>query len=132
MARGLEGPVNIIPGNTHNLLASQAISGAGATNSTILEILDLRSYFLQFIWTGTLTGTIAINGSASVRVNGDGTFNTTGTVWSSLGITVTGPAGSAGSAIVDTVATAAPFLQVTYTNASGSGTMIVIAHAKAT
>lgn len=93
---------------------------AGDLTSSAVNIAFLDNIGLQFIWTGTPTGTFG------VQVSIDGVWN--GTVWTGTNWTTytlgsaPAPSGSPSSAYVDLNQVSAPALRVTYTRSGGSGT----------
>ncbi len=100
-------------------LAIVAQSMAGNIVSPTTSIKNLDNVGVQFIWTGTPTGTFF------VQVSADGvTFDAI-----TLPATVSA-SGSAGHACVDLNQISFPFIQVGYTAASGSGSLTAYITAK--
>jgi hypothetical protein len=75
---------------------------------------------IQAVWTGTLTGTISVEGSDSSTdgVNGS---------WTPLTVTLHGtqPAGSAGNFMIDPLTFAAAWIRIRWTFVSGAGNITV-------
>lgn len=105
------------------------MTGTTALTSTVLDIRTLRACAFQATWTGTPTGTIAIQGSIDYS-QGLTSVISSGT-WVDMGISVSNPpAGSVGSVLIDVGMTGVPFIRLVYTNASGTGTLSVKASGK--
>ena len=105
--------------------------------SSITDIQWLDDVGLQFVWTGSPTGTFAIQVSADYNNNNPSapTGNwvpLTLTYWNgSSFVTATSIPTSAGSPIyVDLALLSAPFIRVVYTKGSGSGTLTATITAK--
>lgn len=93
-------------------------TSATSQTSDAVDILGLPNIGLQFSWTGTTNGTIAILVSNTNDI-------TTGQSLTLTGLTpaFTQPSGSAGSQRIDLEGVNANFLWVTYTKTSGTGTL---------
>lgn len=99
-----------------------SVSGTTTYLSLPINIQNVDNVLLQFIWTGTVTGTFTVQQSP------DGNLYDT----LILSPVITQPAGGAGHWSVDINQSPAQWLQVQYVNASGSGTVDVIVTAKDT
>ncbi len=95
-----------------------AVDASVNQTSDAVDVLGLPNIGLQFSWTGTPTGTIAILVSTTNDI-------TTGQSLTLTGLTpsFTQPAGSAGSQRIDLEGINTAFLWVTYTAGSGTGTL---------
>jgi len=91
------------------------MTGTATINSPAVFIENIDNIGLQVSWTGTPVGTITINGSID------------GVTYSSFDFspTLAQPAGSPGSYLVSINQAPFDYLQVSYTNASGSGSLTV-------
>ena len=105
--------------NTKTPLFNAAITGTNTYVATTGDITSFESTCFQCEWTGTPTGVISILGSLD-GVN----FRNFG---SSVSVQ---PAGSAGGVLIPNYATGMKYLQVSYTNATGSGNLTVMALSK--
>lgn len=100
----------IIP--PYELFNAQAVSGTNTYTSVAVNTQNMDTGALQLSWTGTPTGQFTLSGS----VKGD--------IFIPLpSFTVTSPTGSAGKDLIDIWGTGVFWLQLSYTNASGSGTI---------
>lgn len=86
------------------------------TASDSVDISTASGYSVQFIWTGTPTGTLSIKAS-----NDNSSFSTVATV-------LTG--GAAGNSITNIEKAHYPFVRVEYTHTSGAGTLTVYVSGK--
>lgn len=103
-----------------------AVSSTQTVTSLVTNIYLKKLVSLQFVWTGTLTGTF------SVQVSSDyDPHKPTNATWTPMTFSVAPvTAGSAGNVFIDIVATSAVYLRVVYTNASGSGNLTSTISAK--
>lgn len=83
------------------------------SDATYIANLDLISYALS--WTGTPTGTITIDGSVDGSTFFDLTFDPV----------LAQPSGAAGGYLVNVSVEGFGWIRVSYTNASGTGTLTV-------
>lgn len=120
---GILGPKTLIPAVANNM------TGTSVVTSAVLIIRTLACASLQAVWTGTPTGTFVVEGSLDYSVDPAGAVKDPGT-WNSIGVSLTNPTGSAGSSLVDLALTGIPYVRVTYTNASGTGTLTLTGFAK--
>jgi len=95
---------------------AQSVSGTATYHSNALYIPHLTNCAFKISWDGTVTGN---NGSVIVEVSMEGTD------YSDLGMAITSPNGSPGFDVINIQGLAVQYVRVTYTNASGSGTMSV-------
>jgi hypothetical protein len=81
---------------------------------------------LEFVWTGTPTGTFGVSVSNSATLSATGGI--TGGTWTPLSLTspdVPAASGSAGNGFIDLNQLGAAFLKVTYSASSGTGSLTV-------
>lgn len=94
-----------------------ANTGAMASTNTIYtrpqNVENFDNIAIQFSWTGTPTGTIVVSESVD------------GVIWDDLILdpVITQPAGGASHWSVNLIQMPAPWIQVRYTNASGTGVL---------
>lgn len=110
--------------------ASMATSITGP--ATIIQMLPGISY--DIAWTGTPVGTLQVQVSNTYQQNSDGSVKVAGN-WSTLppssfSGTYPIPAGSPGNGFLDVVGTEAYAVRLTYTAASGTGSLTVVAAGK--
>lgn len=98
-----------------HLISGGSMTGTSTITSSTQTILTYDNIGLQFEWTGTPTGTFSINCSID-----DVTF-----IPLSFSPPLTSPSGSSGNFLVSLNQVPYPYIQVTYTNSSGSGTLDV-------
>lgn len=120
---GILGPVAIIPAVTNNM------TGVIVVTSAVVDLRTNTCASLQAVWTGTAAGSFSIQGSLTYKPNAVGGQAIAGT-WDDIGASFADPAGSAGHSLVDLALTGIPFIRVVYTNASGTGTLLVMACSK--
>jgi len=101
--------------NTYKQFDSVAVSGTNTYTSISSHIGQMHNLAFQVIFTGTMSGTLQILFSND---------NVNFTPWT-FSPALTQPTGSALSYLVNMSLMAFPYVQVKYTNASGSGTMSV-------
>lgn len=111
-----------------------AVSMASAITSAPTNINKLPGLSYDLVWTGTPTGTFAVQVSNSYTQNPDGSAAAAGS-WNSLPSSAfTGtypvPAGSAGFGFLDVVGTEAAWARLVYTASGGSGNLTVVVAAK--
>jgi hypothetical protein len=104
--------------NSYHLIAAQDM--AGVISSSIQNVSNFDNIGLQVTWTGTPTGIIQVLGSVDGVTFYALTFNPV----------LTQPAGSAGGYLIDLNQFPWPFLQVTYAQTSGAGTLDVWLNSK--
>lgn len=99
----------------YHLITAGVMTGTTTITSATYNIVNLDNMGLQVIWTGTAVGTITVNCSID------------GVTFDALTFTpaLTQPAGVAGHYIINLNQVPFPFLNVAYTNTSGSGTLDV-------
>lgn len=110
-------------------LVANNMTGTAVIHSLAMNWDTIRGGSIQVIWTGTPVGAFKIEGSLDHQASVDGKDNSSGT-WDDLGIALNSPAGAAGSDIADISLTGIPWIRVTYTNASGTGTLTAWGHGK--
>lgn len=98
-------------------------SGAMASTNTItsapMDLLTITGAAFYISWTGTPTGTLSVQGSLD------------GTNYADIGASISSqPAGGTGSNLLNLVDLMFRYVRVSYTNASGSGTLSVSGSAK--
>lgn len=99
---------------------AQAVSGTTTYNSPITDINQQHNIGLDIRFTGTMTGTLTVNCSNDGVVFNSLTFNPA----------LAQPAGSNLSYLIDLNQVPFKFLQVSYVNSSGSGTLTSILSSK--
>lgn len=110
--------------NSFRLITNGVMTGTATITSTPTaansgtsqpgqNVQNLDNLGLEISWTGTPTGTITVLGSNSGTTFYALTFNPA----------ITQPAGSAGGYLINLNQFPWPWLQVKYTNASGTGTL---------
>lgn len=102
-------------GSTPSGTTSGTMSGTSVIYSNIIDIAKMDSTGLEITWTGTPTGTIELYGSVS------GLYFYTITFSPAFGQ----PAGSASGELLSLQQYPWKYLMIKYTNASGSGSLIV-------
>lgn len=122
----------IAPNLNKPVISAGDMSGNLTSLITVIQRLPGISYDL--VWTGTPTGTFAVQVSNTVTLRPDGTAATAGS-WNTLPTsafagTYPAPAGSAGNGFLDIVGTEAYAVRLVYTFVSGSGSLTVIPCAK--
>jgi hypothetical protein len=95
---------------------------------TIVKMLSQISYDIS--WTGSPTGTFAVQVSDTYSQFSDGTVNNPGD-WVSLPLSATPvTGGAAGNGMIDILATGTYAMRLVYTFASGTGTLNATISAK--
>lgn len=122
----------IKPNVLRPLINAGDMSSNITSNVLIIERLPGVSFDLS--WTGTPTGTFAVQVSNSVTLNPDGTIANAGN-WTTLpSASFSGeypaPSGSSGNGFLDVVGTEAYACRLVYTAGGGSGSLTVIPAAK--
>jgi hypothetical protein len=105
--------------------------GAASITSSVLNIQNQDNLGIQFIWTGTPTGTFGFEVSLNHKEGPNGNTLVEGD-WSPIAIPGIVASGSAGNAYVGLNQVGAPFIRVTYTRTSGTGTLNAYISAKGT
>lgn len=96
--------------------------GASATSAAI-EVKRQDNVGIQLNWTGTPTGTFAVQISADYKVDNNGNVMNAGN-WISLPLSpAIAAAGSADVAFIDINQTGAAYIRVVYTRSSGTGVL---------
>lgn len=106
--------------NFFHLIKAGVMTGTAKITSVSQSVANFDNIGLQFDWTGTPTGTLAVLGSI------DGVIFHPWTPSPSL----TNPAGSAAGFISGLNQFPFPYLQITYTNASGTGVLDIWINSK--
>lgn len=117
------GPYVIVPAAANNM------TGTAAITSIVMDMRTMPIGAIQAIWTGTPTGVFVVKGSLDYKPNPAGGVLVAGT-WDPLSVSLSAPAGAAGHSSLDIGLTGFPFLQVVYTNATGTGALSVMAFSK--
>lgn len=99
---------------------------------SIIQRLPGISY--DIAWTGTPTGTFAVQVSNTYTQNPDGTAANAGN-WNTLPSaaligTLPAPAGAPGNGFIDVIGTEAYAIRLVYTKTSGTGSLTVVPSAK--
>jgi len=114
--------------NQYWLIQNGVMSGTSTINSTPQYVFNQDNLGLEVSWTGTPTGTITVLGSISQQFQDAGA---TATFYSfTFGPALPQPAGSGGSFLVNLNQVPFPYIKVSYTNVSGSGTLNVFLSGK--
>lgn len=103
-------------GNRVEELKQMVSAGSLAADYTSaeLDVSDYDQFAVEFSWTGTPTGVLYIEASA------------TGVVWEALALSEDpAPAGADGTKIVEVVETAMPKIRIFYDRTSGDGSLSV-------
>jgi hypothetical protein len=104
---------------SYKLVNSQSMASSFTSLATNIQYYD--NIGIQFLWTGTPTGTFDIQVSADHQTDQNGNVIVVGN-WVSLGVTPQPSAsGSSGSWYVDLNQLSAPFVRVVYTASGGAG-----------
>ena len=111
-----------------------AASTATTVTSAASSINKLSGISYDLTWTGTTTGTFAVQVSNSYSINCEGAVINAGS-WNTLPTaSFTGtypvPAGSPGNGFLDVVGTEAAWVRLVFTPSAGTGTLTVLAAAK--
>lgn len=107
----------------YQLFTNGVMTGTTVLTSPAVHILNLDNVYVQLDFTGTPTGTFA------VQVSGDHTQDQEGNVlvpghWVTLTLSPSpAAAGAANDIGIDLNQLGAPYLRVVYTNASGTGVL---------
>lgn len=101
------------------IINAGSMTGTNVLTSTTLKTDMLESIGIEAVWTGTPNGTFAINYSM------DGV-----TFYPLTTSTITNPAGSASNTNGVLTGFPFPYMNITYTNASSTGTLTVKASGK--
>lgn len=106
--------------------SSGSMTGTSTIKSQAFYMGKFSGCSFQPVWTGTPTGSFAIYVSNDFQpsATGDQSSPANAGTWTELpGVTVTGdPAGSAGNTIIPIYAPCVYWIQIWYSNSSGSGT----------
>ncbi len=98
------------------------ISLAASATSRGIHTLFTDNIGVQFVWTGTPTGTFGIDVSNTATLNPDGTVS--GGTWDPVVFTdpdAPAATGSSGSGFIDLNQSGAAFVRVTYTRSASTG-----------
>lgn len=106
--------------NSIQIVTAGSMTSTNTITSTVLTIANFDNIGLEIAWTGTPVGTI------SVAVSNSGT-NFYALTFNPI---LTQPAGSAGGYVVSLNQLPFQYLEVQYTNSSGTGTLNVYAFEK--
>lgn len=109
-----------------SIVPSGAMTGTNTIKSQVMSLLNCASGSFQATWTGTPTGTFSVYVSNDYVpcANGNPATPANAGTWDNLGATVSPePAGSAGSTYIPVYASGAKYIQLWYTNSTGSGVL---------
>lgn len=100
-----------------------SMTGTGVNTSTEIDVSQAEIAAIELVWTGTPTGTFAIQ--AGVQVLGGGAAGGTGAgvTWTSVISPAPTAAGAGGSHLINLSDIGFSKLRVEYTNSSGTGTL---------
>lgn len=98
-----------------------AVSITNSVDSTAVHVLYSDNIGIQLVWTGTPTGQFGISGSNNATLSVTGAV--TGGTWTAISGTYPAPAGSASNGLISVTNFPYAFIKVTYTAASGTGTV---------
>lgn len=116
------GPNQDVAGNSPKSgVLKSAASGTNTIYTNIIGLRQMDNVGLEITWTGTLTGTFSIMVSNSGINFYALTFNPA----------LAQPAGTAGGYVVSMTALPFQYMFVQYTNASGTGTVVIYNQCKA-
>lgn len=111
-------------------------SGAMASTNTItsnaIPVDQLWGFAIQAVWTGTPTGTIKLQASSDSPVGDNAIADPSSTItnWSDISNSSYSITGAAGNYMWNFSGCGFRFVRVSYTNASGSGTLTAKLSAK--
>lgn len=112
-------------GRKNTLLKYQTLTSgsmAGNLTSAVTNIQFLDNICMQMNWTtADAVGTFNVQGSADYAQDDYGNVTTTGN-WVSIPALATAAGGASGNALLDMQQLSFPWIRVTYTRTSGSGT----------
>ena len=102
----------------YSIVENGSMTGTAVITSSTIDLSVWEHLSIQFVWTGTPNGTLAM------QVSNDGS------TWSSYTITLPSVAGVASNGAVQISSIAHQFARITYTNSSSTGTLNVKASCK--
>lgn len=113
-----------------NLIVNGGDMSQATITSDVTDIRYLDNISIQCIFTGTPTGSFALEGSLNYyKING--AVQNTGT-WTPITLSSTPAAsGSAGNILLDLNQLSFPYIRIVYTKTSGTGTLNVYISGKA-
>lgn len=122
----------LVPNLDKPIINKQSMATSITGPATVIQMLPGLSYDIS--WTGTPTGTFAIQVSNTYRQSPSGVVENAGN-WNTLPTasfqgTYPVPSGSAGNGFLDVVGTEAAAIRFVYTAVSGTGTLTVVAAGK--
>lgn len=108
---------------------------ASTITSPVTNINRLPGISYDLVWTGTPTGTFAVQVSNSAQFDSRGNYIAGTGNWNTLpSSSFTGnypaPSGSAGNGMLDVVGTEAAYCQLVYTASGGAGNLTVVVASK--
>lgn len=115
--------MNLIP----PIVVFNNVSLGSSQTSAGIHTQNVDNIGIEFVWTGSPTGTFGIDVSNSATLNPDGTIS--GGTWTPLVFTSPqSPAatGSSGNGFIDLNQTGAAFVRATYVRVSGTGNCTAI------
>lgn len=108
------------------IILLNSVSMTASVESNPIHIQYEDNIGLEFVWTGTPTGTFGVSVSNSASLSTTGGIS--GGTWTPLTLTtpdVPQAVGAAGNGFIDLNQLGAAFLKVTYTAGSGTGSLTV-------
>ena len=103
------------------VITDGVMTGTSVLESIPLNLQQMSRASLQVVWTGTPTGVLKLQGS-----NNESDFVDI----KEVNDVINNPAGAAGDLLLDINDISFKMIRLIYTNASGTGTLNVYAHAK--
>ena len=106
------------------IIPSGAMTGTTTITSQVFDVQSLEGAAFQPTWTGTPTGTLTVQVSLDYVPSPSGGTPLNAGTWTNLGASIPqNPAGSAGNTYIPIYASCAAYIQLSYTNDSGSGVL---------
>lgn len=108
------------------LIPNNSMTGTTTIKSQAFWLVKFSGCSFQPVWTGTPTGSfkVYVSNDFMPSATGDQSSPQNAGTWNDLGVTVSGqPAGAAGSTFIPIYASCGMWVQLWYTNTSGTGTL---------
>lgn len=119
----MSGRKNVLP--LYTIISNGDMSQSSLTSlATNIQFMD--NVCIQLVWTGTPSGAFTIQGSLTHQQDSQGNIINAGT-WTDLSLSPAPvAAGSASSILIDMNQLSFPWIRVTYTKTSGTGTLTAV------